>query len=346
MTNAIQDILTELAFRRDLSHEHATRAFHIIMNGGATPAQMGAFLMGLRQKGETVNEITAAAQVLRAKAASLHAPEGTIDTCGTGGDGKHTFNISTAAAIVTAACGVPVAKHGNRSISSASGSADVLRALGVGVDADLATSQHALNTCGLCFMNAPRYHDAMRHIAPVRVELGLRTIFNLLGPLANPARVTRQIIGVYDKKWLLPLAETLHNLGSTHAWVVSGDDGMDELTTTTSTHVCALKNGDIRTFTISPDEVGLTRAKESDLQGGTPETNAEALLDLLKGKPGAYLDIVLLNSAAALMIADKVQSLQEGIQLARDIIKDGAAWNKLQQLISITNPENKTPYGI
>jgi anthranilate phosphoribosyltransferase len=337
MSNAIQDILTELAHGRDLSDELAEQAFHIIMNGGATPAQMGAFLMGLRQKGETVTEITAGARVLRAKAASMHAPANAIDTCGTGGDGKHTFNISTAVAIITAACGVPVAKHGNRSISSASGSADVLRALGVGVDGDITVAQHALTHCGLCFMNAPRYHAAMRHIAPVRVELGLRTIFNLLGPLANPAKVTHQIIGVYDKKWLAPLAQTLHNLGSEHAWVVCGADGIDELTTTTHSYVCELKNGTIREFTLTPEDAGLVRANEEDLRGGTPETNAHALTQLLQGTPSAYRDIVLLNTAAALIIADKVNDIAQGITLAREAITSGTAWNTLQRLVELTN---------
>jgi anthranilate phosphoribosyltransferase len=336
MSNTIQDILTELAFRRDLSEENATHAFQIIMNGGATPAQMGAFLMGLRQKGETVTEITAGAHVLRSKVTTLDAPNNAIDTCGTGGDGKHTFNISTAVAIVTAACGVPVAKHGNRSISSASGSADVLRALGVNVDIDSTLSQHALNECGLCFMNAPRYHAAMRHIAPVRIELGLRTIFNLLGPLANPAGVTRQVIGVYDKKWLVPLAETLRNLGSVHAWIVCGADGMDELTTTADTYVCELKDGEIREFTITTEETGLPRATEEALRGGTPETNADALRDLLQGTPSAYLDIVLLNAAAALIVAGKTDTLTDGITLARDAVSSGAAWSKLKELIALT----------
>lgn len=336
MTNAIQDILTELAHRRDLSAELAEHAFQIIMNGGATPAQMGAFLMGLRAKGESVTELTAGARVLRTKAATLNAPEGAVDTCGTGGDGKHTYNISTAVALVVAACGVPVAKHGNRSISSASGSADVLRALGVGVDVDVATSEHALNTCGICFMSAPRYHAAMRHIAPVRIELGLRTIFNLLGPLANPAAVTRQIIGVYDKKWLRPLAETLHALGSTHAWVVSGADGMDEITTTAETFVCELKDGDVREFTLTPEEVGLPRATERELQGGTPEDNAQALRELLQGEPSPYADIVLFNAAATLVVAGKVTSLEDGMTRAREAIRSGAGWQKLLELIELT----------
>lgn len=338
MTNSIQDILTELAHGRDLTEDAATRAFQIIMNGGATPAQMGAFLMGLRQKGETVTELTAGAKVLRSKSATLQAPAGAIDTCGTGGDGKHTFNISTAVAIIVAACGVPVAKHGNRSISSASGSADVLRALGVGVDADISIAQIALQQCGLCFMNAPKYHAAMRHIAPVRIELGLRTIFNLLGPLANPATVTRQIIGVYDKKWLIPLAETLRNLDTRHAWLVCGDDGMDELTTTTTSHVCALKDGIITSFTISPEDAGLIFARADTLTGGDPVTNAQALQELLQGKPSSYMDIVLLNSAAALIVADKCSTLHEGVVLAREAITSGAAWQTLQRLIEITNP--------
>ncbi len=226
-SNEIQNIIATLVNGDDLTSAQATKAFQIIMNAGATPAQIGAFLMGLRQKGETIDEITAAAKVLRAKSSKLQAPEGAIDTCGTGGDMKRTLNISTAAAIVTAACGVPVAKHGNRSISSASGSSDVLSELGVNIKADIQTSEKALHEAGICFMMAPLYHKAMINVADVRLELGLRTIFNLLGPLVNPAKTKFQLMGVYDKKWCQPLAKTLHNLGCERAWVVAGDDGMD-----------------------------------------------------------------------------------------------------------------------
>lgn len=337
MSNTIQDVLTELAHRRDLDTHTAEHAFQIIMNAGATPAQMAAFLMGLRQKGETVTEIAAGARVLRAKAASITAPSGAIDTCGTGGDGKNTLNISTAVAIVTSACGVPVAKHGNRSISSASGSADVLRALGVNIDTDLTTAQHCLQTIGLCFMSAPKYHSAMRHIAPVRVELGLRTIFNLLGPLANPAGVTRQVLGVYDKQWLEPLALTLRELGSEHAWVVHGHDGMDEISISAPTDICTLKDGHIHRFTLDPRDHGLELASEESLRGGLPETNAAALEALLQGTPSAYADCVALNTAAALIVADKVETLDEGLLHAREAITGGSAWQQLQRLIELSN---------
>jgi anthranilate phosphoribosyltransferase len=334
-SNQIQDILTDLAFKRDLNAHDAERAFQIIMSGGATPTQIGAFLMGLRQKGETVTEITAGATVLRHKAHSFTAPANAIDTCGTGGDGKHSFNISTAVAIVSAAAGVPVVKHGNRGITSASGSSDVLHALGLNVMASPEQSQHALEEVGLCFLMAPLYHKAMRHVADVRKELGLRTIFNLLGPLANPARTTRQLLGVYSKDWLLPLAEVLRNLGVQKAWLVHGADGMDELTTTDFSYVVELQEGAIREFSIAPEDAGIERSDASALQGGLPEDNARALQALLSGAHGAYRDIVLLNCAAALIVADKVYSLKAGVQLAADVIDSGAAKRTLAALIEM-----------
>lgn len=336
-TNEIQNILTRLANREELSYEEGERAFQIIMNGGATPGQMGAFLMGLRQKGETVTEITAGAQVLRAKSAAFTAPEGAIDTCGTGGDMRHTYNISTASAIVAAGCGVKVAKHGNRSISSASGSSDVLTALEVKVDASAEVSARALEQCNLCFLMAPNYHSAMRHVAPVRIELGLRTIFNLLGPLANPARVKRQILGVYDRKWVEPMAQVLKNLGSVHAWVVHGADGMDEITTTAETHVAELKDGDIRSFTLTPEAFGIARAAPEALKGQDAEYNAEALKKLLSGQPGAYRDIVLMNASAALIVAGKAADMKEGLAKAAQSIDSGDAMRVLGQLSSITS---------
>lgn len=336
-SNEIQNILTHLANRENLTREQAQHAFQIIMNGGATPAQMGAFLMGLRQKGETVEEITAGAEVLRAKAATFTAPEGAIDTCGTGGDMQRTFNISTAAAIVVAACGVKVAKHGNRSISSASGSSDVLTVLGVNVEASPEQSARALAECGICFLMAPKYHSAMRHVAPVRLELGLRTIFNLLGPLANPARVKRQLLGVYDQKWLVPLAEVLKNLGSTHAWVVCGADGMDEITTTDITHIAELRDGEVTTFTLAPEDFGIERVEPAALKGGDANQNARALSALLSGQSGTYRDIVLLNAAAALIVAGKAATLPEGITLAAHAIDSGTARLTLGQLSTITS---------
>ncbi len=338
-SNEIQNILTTLAHGRDLGADDAERAFQIIMNGGATPGQMGAFLMGLRAKGETVEEITAGATVLRAKAATFSAPAHAIDTCGTGGDMQRTYNISTAAAIVIAACGVPVAKHGNRSISSASGSSDILRALDVKVDASPEISAQALEQCNLCFLMAPNYHSAMRHVGPVRQELGLRTIFNLLGPLANPAKVTHQILGVYDKQWVEPLAHVLKNLGAKHAWVVHGMDGMDEITTTADTYVAELKDGNIRSFTISPDTYGIERADPTELKGQDAEYNAKALRRLLGGEHGAYRDIVLLNAAAGLIIGGKAEDMEQGIAIATEAIDSGAAQQVITQLARITSAE-------
>jgi len=335
-SNEIQNILTRLAERQDLSHEEATRAFQILMNGGATPGQMGAFLMGLRQKGETVTEITAGAEVLRSKAATFTAPPGAIDTCGTGGDMQRTYNISTASAIVAAGCGVKVAKHGNRSVSSASGSSDVLSALEVKVDVSPEVSARALEQCNLCFLMAPNYHSAMRHVAPVRLELGLRTIFNLLGPLANPAKVTRQVVGVYDKKWVEPMAQVLMNLGAEHAWVVHGADGMDEITTTAETYVAELKNGRIHSFVLTPEAYGMERASPASLKGRDAEYNANALRELLSGRPGAYRDIVVFNAAAALVVAGKAATLEEGLAQAAHSIDSGDARRVLGQLSSIT----------
>jgi anthranilate phosphoribosyltransferase len=339
-SNHIQDILTELAHMRDLSAGEAERAFHIIMTGGATPAQIAAFLMGLRIKGETVVEITAGAEVLRHKALTFTAPEGAIDTCGTGGDGKRSYNISTAVAIVVAACGVAVVKHGNRSVTSASGSSDVLQQLGVNIAASPEVQQRALRETNLCFLMAPLYHHAMRHVASVRQELGLRTIFNLLGPLANPARTRFQLLGVYDRQWLTPMAETLRALGVQRAWVVHGEDGMDELTTTTISYVAALEqDGNIRHFTLNPTDYGIPFAAPEALRGGLPEDNAHALQDVLNGKHGAYRDIVMLNAAAALVVAGKAQDIQQGIAYAAEAVDSGKARSILAQYSEMTRAE-------
>ncbi|MBY0355133.1 MAG: anthranilate phosphoribosyltransferase [Rickettsiales bacterium] len=335
-SNEIQDILTELAHGRDLPEPMAERAFQILMSGGATPAQIAAFVMGLRIKGETVTEIIAGARVLRQKAATFTAPEHAIDTCGTGGDGSRTLNISTAVAIVTAACGVPVAKHGNRAVTSASGSSDVLEALGINVRATAEQSQTALEQIGLCFLMAPLYHKAVRHVAPVRQELGLRTIFNLLGPLANPAGTKRQLIGVYSERWLEPVAEALHALGSTKAWIVHGRDGMDEITTTTLTDVAMLQDGVISRLIIDPADYDIEYASLANLSGQDAEYNAKALRQLLGGMKGPYRDIVLLNTAAALCVADAADDLHHGMRLAAEAIDDGRARNILAQLAEVT----------
>jgi anthranilate phosphoribosyltransferase len=322
---------------KSLTAEQAEAAFDTMMSGDATPSQMGGFLMALRVRGETVAEITGAVRAMRAKMTRIEAPEGAIDTCGTGGDAAGTWNISTAAAIVVAACGVPVAKHGNRGLSSKSGAADVLAALGVNIDADMELIRQALWDAQICFMMAPRHHSAMRHVGPTRVELGTRTIFNLMGPLSNPAGARRQLTGVFSRAWIGPMAEVLGKLGSERAWVVHGSDGIDELTTTGPSYVAEWKDGKVTTFEITPEEAGLPRAIAADLKGGDPATNALALNALLDGHPGAYRDVVLYNSAAALLVAGKVATLRAGVQMAAAAIDGGKARAVLNKLVAITN---------
>ncbi len=336
----IKGLIARIASGERLSEQEAENAFNIIMSGDATPAQIGGFLMGLRVRGETVEEITGAARIMRAKAAPMEAPPGAIDTCGTGGDASGTYNISTAAAIVVAACGVPVAKHGNRALSSKSGSADVLAALGVKIDCDMALVHKALWEANIGFLMAPRHHSAMRHVAGPRVELGTRTIFNLLGPLSNPAGTKRQVVGVFSDAWLKPVAETLGRLGAECAWVVHGSDGLDELTTTGPSSVAQWKDGRLSTFEVTPESAGLHRAQPADLKGGDAEVNAAALRALLAGKPGAYRDIVLLNAAAALVVAGKALDLKEGVLLGAAAIDDGEARETLEQLVFLTNQES------
>ena len=320
-----------------LTAEQAEAAFDTMMSGDATPSQMGAFLMALRVRGETIPEITGAVRAMRAKMTRIEAPDGAIDTCGTGGDAAGTWNISTAAALVVAACGVPVAKHGNRGLSSKSGAADVLAALGVNIDADMTLVRQALWDAQICFMMAPRHHSAMRHVGPTRVELRTRTIFNLMGPLSNPAGAKRQLTGVFSRAWIAPLAEVLGRLGSERAWVVHGSDGIDELTTTGPSHVAEWKDGKVTTFDVTPEEAGLPRAIAADLKGGDPATNALALSALLDGHPGAYRDIVLYNSAAALLVAGKAATLRAGVGMAAAAVDGGKARAVLSKLVAITN---------
>ena len=329
--------LNLLAERKNLAAELAERVFQIIMNGGATPAQIAAILMGLRIKGETVEEITAGAKVLRAKAANIKAPAGAIDTCGTGGDGRHSYNISTTAAIVLAACGVPVAKHGNRSVSSKSGSADVLEALGIKINADIPVLEKCLKEVGIAFLMAPKFHTAMRHVAPVRQELGLRTIFNILGPLSNPAQPDFQLLGVYSKELLEPMARVLQSLGVKAAWVVHGADGLDELTLTGKTYVVELKNGAIRPFEITPEDAGLPTAMLEDIKGGDAQANAKALEHALSGMESAYKNAVLYNAAAALLIAGKAADIKDGVALARAQIDSGNAFRVLKKWAMVSN---------
>ena len=330
-------LLGRVASGEPLTRNEARSAFEIMMSGDATPAQVGGFLMGLRVRGETVDELTGGAEALRERMLKVHAPDHAIDTCGTGGDASGTFNVSTAAAIVVAACGVPVAKHGNRALSSRAGSADVLTALGVNIDADVALVERSIRGAGIGFMMAPRHHGAMRHVAGARVELGTRTIFNLLGPLANPAGARRQLMGVFAGEWIEPIAHVLARLGTERAWVVHGADGLDELSTTGSSQVAELRDGAVRTFEVAPEDCGLPRARVDDLKGGDAATNADALRALLDGLRGPYRDIVLLNSAAALIVAGKADDLAAGVASAAEAIDTGAAKAVLGGLVTISN---------
>jgi anthranilate phosphoribosyltransferase len=329
-------VLGRLVLGERLSEAESAAAFDAMMSGDATPSQMGAFLMALRLRGETVEEITGAARTMRAKALPIEAPLGAIDTVGTGGDGAGTFNISTAAALVVAGCGVPVAKHGNRNFSSKSGSADILAALGVNLDASVGVVRRAMSEAGIGFLMAPRYHGAMRHVGPTRVELGMRTIFNLLGPISNPAGATRQLVGVFATNWVTPIAEVLGKLGSERAWVVHGD-GLDELTTTGTSFVAELKAGRVDTFEVTPEMAGLARARLTDIKGGEPAENAVRLRALLAGETGPLRDIVLLNAAAALIVAGKVADLRAGVELGAAAIAAGKARRALERLVAITN---------
>jgi anthranilate phosphoribosyltransferase len=333
----LKPLIAAAAAGRALDEGEAEQAFDILMSGDATPAQIGGFLMALRVRGETVPEIVGAVRAMRAKMLRVEAPPGAIDTCGTGGDGSGTLNISTGAAIVTAAAGVPVAKHGNRAASSRTGAADVLAALGVNVEADMALVKEALWRVNLCFMLAPRHHSAMRHVGPARVELGTRTIFNLMGPLSNPAGAKRQLVGVFERQWIAPLAEVLGRLGAERAWVVHGSDGLDEITTTGPTHVAELKDGKVARFEVTPEMAGLPRASAAALKGADAQTNAGAITELLAGRPGPYRDIVVLNSAAALVVAGKAADLKAGAALAAQAIDSGRAKHVLAELAAISN---------
>ena len=333
----LKPLIAAVAGGRSLDENEAAQAFDILMSGDATPAQVGGFLMALRVRGETVAELTGAVRTMRAKMLKIEAPAGAVDTCGTGGDNSGTLNISTGAAIVTAACGVPVAKHGNRAASSRTGTADALGALGVNIEADMALVKEALWRANICFMLAPRHHSAMRHVGPSRVELGTRTIFNLMGPLSNPAGTRLQLLGVFAKDWIEPMALVLGALGTERAWVVHGSDGLDEITTTGPTHVADLKDGKVRLFEVTPEMAGLPRATPAELKGADAATNAAAITELLAGRPGPYRDIVLLNSAAALLVAGKAADLKAGVALAAAAIDSGKAKATLGQLIAITN---------
>lgn len=332
----IKAVLAIIAGGGTLTEAQAQHTFDLLMTGDVTPSQMGALLMGLRVRGESIEEITGAARAMRRRALTVAAPTGAIDTCGTGGDVKGTHNISTAASLVIAACGVPVAKHGNVARSSKSGSADVLAALGVNLDADLALFTRSIEEACFGFLLAQRHHGAMRNVGPTRVELGTATIFNILGPLANPAGARRQLIGVYADHWVLPMAQVLARLGCDRAWVVHGGDGMDELTTCATTHVAEVRGDAISEFTVDPAEHGLPLATMQDLVGGDAATNAEAIRTVLAGAKGALRDIVLLNAAAGLVVADAVDDLDAGLDRAAAAVDDGGAAGVLERVVRIS----------
>ncbi|AZO75413.1 MAG: anthranilate phosphoribosyltransferase [Mesorhizobium sp.] len=334
--SALKTHIAKVATGTALSFEEAREAFDIIMSGDATPGQIGGFLMALRVRGEAVSEISGAVATMRAKMLRVEAPHGAIDIVGTGGDNSHSVNISTASAFVIAAAGVPVAKHGNRGLSSLTGSADVLMALGVKIDIPPETIGRCIHEAGVGFMFAPAHHPAMKHVGPIRGELGTRTIFNLLGPLSNPAGVSRQMVGVFLPEWIMPVAETLKALGADHAWVVHGD-GYDEITTTGETQVAELAGGEIHSFTLTPEAVGLKRHSKEELRGGDAAYNAKALRDMLRGDAGAYRDTVLMNAGAGLVVAGKATTLADGIGAAAQAIDSGRALAVLDKLIEISN---------
>jgi anthranilate phosphoribosyltransferase len=335
MSNDLKPLLARLAGRATLTEAEAQQAFDLIMSGEATPAQIGGLLMAMRIRGETVAEITGAVRAMRARMTAIEAPEGAIDVCGTGGDGAGTVNISSTVTFVVASLGVPVAKHGNRALSSRTGGADVLIALGVDIDAPMERLPGILREAGAVFLFAPRHHPSMRHAAGPRVELGTRTIFNILGPLINPARVKRQLTGVFSPDWTRPMAETLAALGHETAWVVHGA-GLDELTVAGENQVTELKDGSIRTISVVPEDAGLARAPVAAIKGGDAAFNAEALLGVLRGTTGPYRDTVLLNAAAALIVAGKAGDLRDGVDQAARAIGSGAALNALETMRRVT----------
>lgn len=336
-----KDLIAIVSRGETLTIDDAATAFDIMMAGDATPSQMGAFLMALKVRGETVEEITAAVQVMRNRALKITAPANAIDIVGTGGDMTHTYNISTATALVVAGAGVPVAKHGNRAASSKSGTADALSCLGVDLEAPIENVEKAIREASIGFLMAQRHHGAMRNVGPTRVELGVPTIFNMLGPLSNPALVTRYMIGTYRKDSVDMMAQTLANLGAEHAWVVHGADGLDELSTTGTSIVTEYKHGSMNRFEVSPADAGLPQATLADLRGGTPEENAQSIRELLDGKPGAYRDVVLLNAAAALIVSDKADNLKDGVAIAAETIDSGKGRKALEKLVEIAGHQEQ-----
>jgi anthranilate phosphoribosyltransferase len=335
----LKSIIAKVATGATLSRDEAAAAFDRMMSGEATPSQLGGLLMALRVRGETIEEITGAVSAMRAKMLRVSAPADAIDVVGTGGDGSGSVNVSTCAAFIVAGAGVPVAKHGNRALSSRSGAADVLSALGVRIDISPQQVSRCVTEAGIGFMFAPAHHPAMKNVNPTRVELATRTIFNLLGPLSNPAGVTRQMVGVFSKQWVLPLAQVLKNLGSQSIWVVHGSDGLDEITLTGPTFVAALEKGEIRSFEVSPEDVGLKRVAGEALKGGDADANARALRSVLEGLASPYRDVALFNGAAALVVAGRARDLKEGMALGRRSIDDGAAAERLKRLVEVSNSQ-------
>ena len=332
----LKPFIARIANREQLSRDDARQAFEIMMSGSATPSQIGGFLMALRVRGETVDEFVGAVSAMRSKMLTVTAPANAIDIVGTGGDGTSTFNISTLAALIASGAGVPVAKHGNRAQSSKSGAADALSALGVKLDITPEQISRCVSDAGIGFMFAQAHHPAMRHVGPSRVELGTRTIFNLLGPLCNPAGVRHQLLGVFSPQWVVPLAEVLRDLGTTSAWVVHGS-GMDEITTTGTTEVAALENGKIRTFTLTPADFGLPAVSLDHLNGGDGAANAIALMEVLNGAENPYRDISLANAAASLIVAGVAGDIAEGMAKAKASLGSGAAKSALDKLITVSN---------
>jgi anthranilate phosphoribosyltransferase len=333
----LKSIIGKVATGATLSREEAASAFDSMMSGEATPSQMGGLLMALRVRGETVDEITGAVTAMRAKMLRVDAPADAIDIVGTGGDGSGSVNVSTCAAFIVAGAGIPVAKHGNRALSSRSGAADVLSALGVKIDIKPDHVGRCVHEAGIGFMFAPAHHPAMKNVGPTRIELATRTIFNLLGPLSNPASVRRQMVGVFSRQWVLPLAQVLKNLGSEQVWVVHGSDGLDEITLSGPTFVAALENGTIRSFEVTPEDAGLFRVGGDALKGGDAPANAVALQSVLDGMPSPFRDVALLNAAAALIAAGRTATLKDGVAIGRNSLDSGAAAAKLKHLIAVSN---------
>jgi anthranilate phosphoribosyltransferase len=333
----IKPLIAKVADGKPLTREESRAAFNVLMSGDATPSQIAGFLMALRVRGETVDEITGAVSVMREKMLPVVAPSDAIDIVGTGGDASGSYNISTCAAFVAAGCGLKVAKHGNRALSSRSGAADVLLALGVKLDIPPEKISECITEAGLGFMFAPQHHSSMKHVGPSRVELGTRTIFNLLGPLSNPASAKRQVTGVFAKHWVEPLAHVLKNLGSEACWICHGEGGFDEIVPSGTSFIAELKNGEVKTFEVTPEAAGLTRSNIADLKGGEAAQNAEALRDVLSGKPSAFTDAALITTAAALIVAGKTSDLKAGVKIARESIDSGAAAKALARLVDVSN---------